>query len=313
MTQAIRGFGGTLIGPDDPEYDAHREVWNAMVDRRPALIARCASPDDVAAAIRHARAEGLEIAVKCGGHSVLGHSVPEGGLMIDLSPMSDGHRRPRRPTRRRRGRRAPPLPRSRVAGTRARDHGRQRLAHRGRWPHARWRHGLARPPGGPRVRQRRALHARDRRRRARPRDGFGRAGAVLGPARGRRQLRGRDGVHVPPAPRRRACGRRRARLPGSRRPRTDAPLARPPSRRAPAGDADGGRRDRGWPARRPHRLRLGRRSRRRARVPADDAEHRPGRRRERRRDELSRAPEHRRRTTITMACGDTPTATTSPS
>ena len=88
MTQAIRGFGGTLIGPDDSEYDAHREVWNAMVDRRPALIARCASPDDVAAAIRHARVEGLEIAVKCGGHSVLGHSVPEGGLMIDLSPMS---------------------------------------------------------------------------------------------------------------------------------------------------------------------------------------------------------------------------------
>ena len=88
MTQAIRGFGGTLIGPDDSEYDAHREVWNAMVDRRPALIARCASPDDVAAAIRHARAEGLEIAVKCGGHNVLGFSVPDGGLMIDLSPMS---------------------------------------------------------------------------------------------------------------------------------------------------------------------------------------------------------------------------------
>ena len=88
MTQAIRGFDGTLIGPEDDEYDAHREVWNAMVERRPALIARCTSPNDVAAAIRHARAEGLEIAVKCGGHSVLGHSVPEGGLMIDLSPMS---------------------------------------------------------------------------------------------------------------------------------------------------------------------------------------------------------------------------------
>ena len=88
MRQAIHGFGGTLIGPGDDEYDAHREVWNAIVDRRPAIIARCASAGDVAAAIRHARAEGLEIGVRCGGHGVMGHSVPEGGLMIDLSPMS---------------------------------------------------------------------------------------------------------------------------------------------------------------------------------------------------------------------------------
>jgi FAD/FMN-containing dehydrogenase len=75
--------------PGHEAYDGHREIWNAMVDRRPALIARCTSADDVAAAIRHGRDKGLEIAVKCGGHGVLGLAVPEGGLMIDLSPMGE--------------------------------------------------------------------------------------------------------------------------------------------------------------------------------------------------------------------------------
>ena len=87
MTHAILGFEGTLIGPGDDGYDTHREVWNAIVDRRPALIARCTSAADVAAAVRHGRERDLEIGVKCGGHSVLGLSVPHEGLMIDLSPM----------------------------------------------------------------------------------------------------------------------------------------------------------------------------------------------------------------------------------
>jgi hypothetical protein len=85
----IRGFSGEVIDPSHPGYDAHREIWNAMVDRRPALIARCASPADVVAAVRHGREEGLEIGVRSGGHGVLGLCVPEGGLMIDLSPMGD--------------------------------------------------------------------------------------------------------------------------------------------------------------------------------------------------------------------------------
>jgi FAD/FMN-containing dehydrogenase len=86
-TIAIPGFEGALIGPGDDGYDRHREVWNAMVERRPALIVRCTSADDVAAAVRHARERDLEIGVRCGGHSVLGLSVPEDGLMVDLTPM----------------------------------------------------------------------------------------------------------------------------------------------------------------------------------------------------------------------------------
>ncbi len=87
-TASIRGFAGELVKPGDDTYDGHREVWNAMVDRRPALIARCTSAADVAAAIRHGRAAGLDIGVKSGGHNVLGLCVPEGGLMIDLGSMS---------------------------------------------------------------------------------------------------------------------------------------------------------------------------------------------------------------------------------
>jgi FAD/FMN-containing dehydrogenase len=80
---------GTLevLRPGEPGYDEARRVWNAMVDRRPAIIARCRDTADVATAIALARRQGLEIGVRCGGHSVVGHAVPDGGLMIDLTPM----------------------------------------------------------------------------------------------------------------------------------------------------------------------------------------------------------------------------------
>ncbi len=84
---SIAGFSGELVSPADPGYDAQRRVWNAIVDRRPAVIARCRSTADVVAAIRYARANGLEIAVKCGGHGILGLAVPEGGIQLDLTPM----------------------------------------------------------------------------------------------------------------------------------------------------------------------------------------------------------------------------------
>jgi FAD/FMN-containing dehydrogenase len=87
VTRLRRGFHGQVLLPDQDGYHSARRVWNAMVDRRPAVIARCASPADVAAAVRFGRALGLEIGVRCGGHSVLGISVPDGGLMVDLSPL----------------------------------------------------------------------------------------------------------------------------------------------------------------------------------------------------------------------------------
>ena len=82
-----RRFRGQVLLPDVNGYHQARRVWNAMVDRRPAVIARCAGPADVAAAIGFAREQELELGVRCGGHSVLGLSVPEAGVMLDLTAM----------------------------------------------------------------------------------------------------------------------------------------------------------------------------------------------------------------------------------
>jgi len=84
----IPGFGGVLIRPDEAGYDDARAIWNAMHDRRPALIARPKSVPDVVAAIRYARAQGLLIAVRGGGHSMPGHSVCDGGIVIDLRELN---------------------------------------------------------------------------------------------------------------------------------------------------------------------------------------------------------------------------------
>jgi hypothetical protein len=79
---------GPVIGPADPDYDEVRRVWNAEIDRRPAMIARCASPADVAAAVTFAAGHGLEITVRGGAHSPSGESVADHGLMIDLSRLN---------------------------------------------------------------------------------------------------------------------------------------------------------------------------------------------------------------------------------
>ena len=78
---------GRVIAPDDPEYDDARAVFYGGLDKRPAAIVRVASDADVARVIAEARDTGLELAVRSGGHSVAGHSVTEGGIVLDLSEM----------------------------------------------------------------------------------------------------------------------------------------------------------------------------------------------------------------------------------
>jgi FAD/FMN-containing dehydrogenase len=78
---------GRLILPGDAGYEEARTVWNAIVDRRPRMVIRCASVGDVVTAVRTARELDLEIGVRCGGHSATGLAVPDDGLMIDLTPM----------------------------------------------------------------------------------------------------------------------------------------------------------------------------------------------------------------------------------
>jgi FAD/FMN-containing dehydrogenase len=78
---------GRLLRPGDGGYDEARKVWNGMIDRHPALIARCAGAADVMMAVHLARDHGLRVSVKGGGHNITGNAVCEGGLMIDLSAM----------------------------------------------------------------------------------------------------------------------------------------------------------------------------------------------------------------------------------
>jgi FAD/FMN-containing dehydrogenase len=82
-----RAFRGELVTSDHPLYEEHRHIWNGSIDRRPALIARCAGVADVIAAVRFARQAGLRTAVRSGGHSFPGLSVCDDGLVIDLEQM----------------------------------------------------------------------------------------------------------------------------------------------------------------------------------------------------------------------------------
>jgi FAD/FMN-containing dehydrogenase len=78
---------GALLRPGDDSYDTARKVFNAMIDKRPALIACCTGVADVINAVHFAHAHHVLVAVRGGGHHAAGHSVCEGGLVIDLSPM----------------------------------------------------------------------------------------------------------------------------------------------------------------------------------------------------------------------------------
>src|SRR5499427_3505643 len=84
-------FIGQMLRPSDPGYDEARRVHNGLIDKRPALIARCQGAADVADAVKLARALGLEVAVRGGGHNVAGRAAIDGGLMIDLAQMRGIH------------------------------------------------------------------------------------------------------------------------------------------------------------------------------------------------------------------------------
>jgi hypothetical protein len=87
----LSGFQGRLIGPDDAEYDEARKVYNAMIDKRPALLAYCAGPDDIAKVIAFAREHNLLLAVRGGGHNGAGLGTCDDGVVIDLSLLKDIH------------------------------------------------------------------------------------------------------------------------------------------------------------------------------------------------------------------------------
>jgi FAD/FMN-containing dehydrogenase len=95
-SDALRAqIAGSVLSPSDPEYENARRIHNGLIDRRPALVARCHGTADVQAAVRFARARGFEITVRGGGHNVAGNAVCDGGLMIDLSAMRGVHVDPR--------------------------------------------------------------------------------------------------------------------------------------------------------------------------------------------------------------------------
>ena len=87
VQQLAASLRGSILTSDSREYDGARAVWNAMIDRRPALIVRCASAADVVRAVRFAAEHELQLSVRGGGHNIAGSAVREGALMIDLSPM----------------------------------------------------------------------------------------------------------------------------------------------------------------------------------------------------------------------------------
>ncbi len=91
VLERLDGFAGELLRPGDPGYDEARRIHNGLVDKHPALIARCSGVADVVAAVSLARDQGFELSVRGGGHNVAGRAVTEGGVMIDLSAMKGIH------------------------------------------------------------------------------------------------------------------------------------------------------------------------------------------------------------------------------
>ena len=199
--EAFRGsLRGDLVRPDDAGYDAARRVYNAMIDKHPALIARCQGVADVIGAVNFARDNNLLVAVRGGGHNVAGNAVCDGGLVIDLSRMRSIRVDPVASHRPRRARGDLPGVRPRDATLRPGDARRDDLRDGDRRPDARRRVRLAVAPARARLRQPALRRYGAGRRPFRHRQRGGARGPLLGRARRRRQLRHRHLVRIPAPP-----------------------------------------------------------------------------------------------------------------
>ena len=103
ITELIPSFSGRLIQPEDALFDEARRVHNGMIDKRPAIVARCLGSADVVDALSLARKLGLDVAVRGGGHNVGGRGTIDGGLVVDLSLMKGLHVDPKTRTARAEG------------------------------------------------------------------------------------------------------------------------------------------------------------------------------------------------------------------
>ena len=89
MTELKNKLNGKVVLPDDSRYDEVRKIWNAMINKRPSAIVRCADANDVVHAVRFALEKGLETSIRGAGHNIAGNSICDNGLMIDLSGMKN--------------------------------------------------------------------------------------------------------------------------------------------------------------------------------------------------------------------------------
>ena len=103
VTGLATAFTGELLGPTDSGYETARKVHNGLIDKRPALIARCRGVADIVDAVKLAREQRLDVAVRGGGHNVAGRSTIDGGVLIDLSLMRGIHVDPKARTARAQG------------------------------------------------------------------------------------------------------------------------------------------------------------------------------------------------------------------
>ena len=219
LTEFRMLLGGEALRPGDPGYDRVRPSFSQMYADKPGLVVLCKGTADVVAAVDFARARGIEVTVRGGGHSVAGLSSTDGGMVIDLAPMNGvlvdkectaGVR----PGRSALGRRRP-----RGAALRPLDTRRRRLRHRRRGADARRRLRLAAAHVRALVRQRDRLRGRDGRRQRPERVRRREHRPVLGAARRRRQLRDRHPLHLQASSGRADRRLRRRLLPRPRTPR----------------------------------------------------------------------------------------------